>query len=303
MPVSFSNSQLNYFVRVAEAGQISRAARTLYVAQPALSQAIARLERQLGVELLERHPRGVTLTSAGEIFFEKARAALEAEAQAAATARSLARCGSGLIELGFLGSPPPLIAPAILEAFTSAYADVDVSFRELRFPTCSTAEWLADVDLALCYSPTPHEEVEIQPLWSEPRAVLLDRTHRLAARTELSVEDVLDERFYGHHPTVDETWVEFWNLGDHRGGPPLSITSDTPANALELVAAITAGHAISTFPWAVAKTVAGLVPSLAAIPLRDAAPATCSLVWRTPPDNSLTSVFVQTTRELLPPSA
>jgi molybdenum-dependent DNA-binding transcriptional regulator ModE len=113
-------SHLAYFVKVAETGQITHAARILHVAQPALSQAIAQLEAQLGVKLLERHPRGVSLTPAGEIFLEKARIALDAQADAAATAASLARDLRGAMQIGFLSIPPMLMAPNLLEAFGRA---------------------------------------------------------------------------------------------------------------------------------------------------------------------------------------
>src|SRR5689334_3607587 len=61
-------SQLHYFVVIAEEGQVTRAARRLNVAQPALSQAVSQLERQLGFTLFERHARGVTLTTAAREF-------------------------------------------------------------------------------------------------------------------------------------------------------------------------------------------------------------------------------------------
>jgi DNA-binding transcriptional LysR family regulator len=66
--MSFKRGHLLYYVTVAEAGQITRAARRLHVAQPALSRAITQLESDLGFKLLERHARGVTLTPAGEAF-------------------------------------------------------------------------------------------------------------------------------------------------------------------------------------------------------------------------------------------
>src|SRR6202035_2948495 len=96
----FKRGQLLYFVTVAEEGQITRAAARLHVAQPALSQAIAQLEEELGIELLERHPRGVTLTAAGEAFLPKARAAVAADADAALAAEWLARSSEGTIEFG-----------------------------------------------------------------------------------------------------------------------------------------------------------------------------------------------------------
>jgi DNA-binding transcriptional LysR family regulator len=84
----FSQVQLRYFVTVAEEGQITRAARRLHIAQPALSQALAQLEAELDIVLFERHPRGVTLTPAGEAFLVKARAALAAEAETVQVALS-----------------------------------------------------------------------------------------------------------------------------------------------------------------------------------------------------------------------
>ena len=63
---------LRYFVAVGETRNLSRAAAELHVAQPALSRQIRDLERELGVELLERHPKGVTPTPAGEVLIHGA---------------------------------------------------------------------------------------------------------------------------------------------------------------------------------------------------------------------------------------
>src|SRR5450631_1288758 len=98
--VAFRNRQLEYFVAVADEGQITRVAAKLHIAQPALSQAISQLETEMGVKLLERHPRGVSLTAAGEMFYPKARAVVDRETEAASVAHSLRRASSGTIELG-----------------------------------------------------------------------------------------------------------------------------------------------------------------------------------------------------------
>jgi DNA-binding transcriptional LysR family regulator len=294
-----SPRDLHYFVAVAEAGQISRAAKRLYIAQPALSQAISRLERRLGLELLHRHPRGVTLTPAGRIIFEKATVAVKAGAEALATARSLSRGQGGVLELGFLSSPPPLLAPGPLEVFRAGNPGARVCFRELGFPVAPITDWLSEVDLALCYACTPRDGVEVMSLWIEPRAVLLHSGHRLAGRGELLVSEVLDETFYGNHPATDPAWARIWSLDDHRGEPPLHVTEDTPANALEMVAAITAGHAVTAVPNSVAETIASVAPSLSAQRLSDAAPVTCGLVWRAEPTNPLTAAFVDATRAFL----
>ncbi len=130
----FKRGQLQYFVTVAEEGQMTRAARRLHLAQPALSQAIAQLEAELGLELLTRHARGVTLTAAGEIFLAKARVALAADIDAAATAQSLARAATGTLEIGFIGPPPTITEPAVFSSFAEGHPDVGVSYREVPFP-------------------------------------------------------------------------------------------------------------------------------------------------------------------------
>lgn len=295
----FSHSQLLYFVRVAEVGQISSAARSLYVAQPALSQSIARLERRLGLELLERHPRGVELTPAGRIFFAKAKAALQASAEAALAAQALASCHRGSLQIGFLSAPPPLLAPQFMDAFSSAYPEVDVCFRELPYPTAPLADWIFDVDLAICHSPVAQDGVETEPLWSETCVVLMNSSHELARRTELRVSEVIDQRFCGFHPDVDPAWARQWTLDEARGGAPELLTRDTPANALELVAAIASGEGICVIPGKVARTIAAVVPQLVARPLRDAPQSVCTVVWRLPPENPLTAAFVASARSTL----
>src|SRR4051812_7666276 len=90
-PVLNDLRQLRYFVAVAQAGQLTEAARRLDVAQPTLSQAIARLESQLGVQLLERENRGVTLTPTGRAFLGKAQVVVSAADDAEAAARASGR--------------------------------------------------------------------------------------------------------------------------------------------------------------------------------------------------------------------
>src|SRR5205085_9258967 len=80
---------LRYFVAIAEERSFTRAAERLWVAQPGLSTQIRRLESELGVQLFERHTRGVDLTDAGELFLERARTTLVAADAARATGQDL----------------------------------------------------------------------------------------------------------------------------------------------------------------------------------------------------------------------
>ena len=290
-------TQLRYLVTVAEEGQMTRAARKLHLAQPALSQAIAQLESELGVELLHRNPRGVTPTEAGEAFLVKARTALAATEDAALTARSFARGPSGELRFGFLGLPPFDKAPQLFANFNDANPQAQLSFHELGFPRGSTASWLAGVDMAMCFSPTPHPEVEVQPLWTEPRVVMVSKHHPLAQRTELTLKDALDETFLGCDPSVEEGWAGFWRLDDHRDGRPARVTADRALSASEMAALVASGRAITTLASSSAALVPKVVTDVVAIPLADADPAVLAVAWRRDHHNPLVEAFVAVARE------
>ncbi len=284
---------LRYFVAAAEDGSVTRAARKLGVSQPSLSQAIAQLESQLGVKLFARHSRGITLTSAGAMLFVRARAALEATDDADLTARSLSRAAKGALVWGFIGTPPMLEAPELFAAFLASHPDVELSFRELPYPRVSTAAWLEDVDVALCYSPTPHPDVQITSLHSTPRAAVMPETHPLADRRELAVADLLDEMFCGNDPSLEPVRAGFWRLDDHRGGPGHT-TADRILTPQEALAVIVSGRAIMTAPLSGLTRVLAAVPGVVAIPVRDAHPATLTLAWLTDRANPLIDSLAST---------
>ena len=295
----FRLEQLRYFVAVAEEGQFTRAARDLHVAQPALSQAIANLESELGVELLTRHARGVTPTPAGETFLAKSRVALAATRDAAMTARSLARAAAGTLEFGFVGLPPMADAPHLFAAFAEAEPEAVLSFRGLPYPRGSLASWLADVDVALCHSPTADPEVQVFPLWGEQRFVVAPGDHPLARRRELVVGEVLDETYVGSHLGVDPEWAGFWRLDDHRGGPAPNVTGDRALGLAATVATIACGRAITTVPASQARAVGDLLTGVVTIPLRDARPAVLSLLWRRDVHNPLVRSLASVAKSLV----
>src|SRR5208283_4403329 len=94
---------LRYFVAIAEERSFTRAAERLWVAQPGLSTQMRRLEAELGVQLFERHTRGVDLSQAGKLFLERARVAIAAADTAAATGRDLDAGVIGSVRLGVAG--------------------------------------------------------------------------------------------------------------------------------------------------------------------------------------------------------
>lgn len=264
---------------------MTRAAHKLHVTQPALSHAIAQLERRLGVKLLERHAHGVSLTEAGEAFLAKTRPALAAVAEAELAAQPLATTTGGVIEFGFLGVPPGLDSPGPLADFSQTHPATELRFRELPFPFAPTASWLAEVDVAICHAPPVDPGVWSQELRREPRVVLAPSRHPLAQRSELCVADVLEETFVGMHPSVEPTWAGFWSLDDHRGAPAKRVTLDRARNPQELLASLAVHCAITTAPGYASQVLSSVLTGVVAIPLRDADPSTITLVGHAETNN------------------
>src|SRR3954453_7410078 len=117
---------LRYFVAIAEERSFTRAAERLWVAQPGLSTQIRRLEEELGVQLFERHTRGVDLTDAGELFLERARVALAAAEDALATGRDLAAGLVGSLRVGLATPAHCSLAHELLETFARERPNVEV---------------------------------------------------------------------------------------------------------------------------------------------------------------------------------
>ncbi len=299
----FRRDQLRYFVTVAEEGQVTRAAAKLHMAQPALSQAITNLEEDIGFKLFERHARGVSLTPAGEVFLEKARLAVEAEQMVVQAGNALARAAHGAIEFGYLGLPPALTNPDLVDAVTAAHPNLELDLHELPFPSLPTAAWLADVDVAIASRPTSGQDVWTLPLTVMPRVVLAPLTHRLAGRSEVAVADVLDETFIGFHSSVDPAWAGFWSLDDHRGGPPPRVTLERSSNAHERFAVIASGQAVTTMPERHAAVVAKVLPTVVLIPLTDAHPTVLTLIGREDRRNESVDSLVAVARNSASPAA
>src|SRR5215208_4404004 len=118
---------LRYFVAIAEERSFTRAAERLWITQPGLSQQMRALERELGVQLLERHPRGISLTQAGELFLERARIALAATDAAAATGGDLRAGVIGSVRLGMAGGPGWPLTSDFLRRFSRERSGVELS--------------------------------------------------------------------------------------------------------------------------------------------------------------------------------
>jgi DNA-binding transcriptional LysR family regulator len=185
---------LRYFVAIAEERSFTRAAERLWVAQPGLSTQIRRLEAELGVQLFDRHTRGVDLTDAGELFLERARAALAAADAASATGSDLKHGVVGTVRLGIATGARWHQTSALLERFTRERGAVELTVVECH----GGALWreLRDGRLDALVAPSCYSSADLQrlELGTEPWVVLVGTGHRLAHAGALSASDLHGER-------------------------------------------------------------------------------------------------------------
>jgi DNA-binding transcriptional LysR family regulator len=184
---------LRNFVAIAEEGSVTRAAERLWIAQPGLSTQMRRLEGELGVQLLERHTRGISLTQAGELFLQRARVALTAADAAAATGHDLAAGVIGSVRLGVAGGPGWPAASAFLERFSRERPGVELSVLQGYGGTL----WrdLRDGRLDALLTPTGSPAgMKALDLGSAEWVVLIGTGHPLAGIGPVDARDLGGER-------------------------------------------------------------------------------------------------------------
>jgi DNA-binding transcriptional LysR family regulator len=184
---------LRYFLAVSEELHFGRAAQRLHIAQPPLSQAIRKLEHELGVSLLRRTSRVVTQTEAGRVFAEEARNVLAAFDRALAEARKAGGVGTKLR----IGCALNLAIERLLR-FLTALHEIEPAL-EAHVSHLVASEQVqrlrrGDLDLAIFFYAEDYDDVEMRPLFAgEPMAVYLPRDHPLAAKAAIQPADLHDE--------------------------------------------------------------------------------------------------------------
>ncbi|AIY42384.1 LysR family regulatory protein [Collimonas arenae] len=122
--------QLRYFVAIVDHGSLSRAARVLHIAQPALTQQIKQLEDELAAQLLHRSAQGVIATDAGKIFYEHAQAILKQVSDARSAVAQSTDKPTGTVALGIPQSVSGILALPLLTAMRARYPDISLQLTE-----------------------------------------------------------------------------------------------------------------------------------------------------------------------------
>ena len=190
---------LRYFVAVAEECHFGRAAARLHMAQPPLSQQIKQLEKELGVQLLERSTRKVSLTPAGERYLERARTVLAAVESAGAEAQRVAEGEIGHLSIGFVGSATYSLLPVLARALREEFPGISFEFRgEMLVPDLVAGLHSGSLDLAVIRPPVGEPDLDLRLLRSDRLVAALPEGHPLAAHECVAVVDLRDEPFISY---------------------------------------------------------------------------------------------------------
>jgi DNA-binding transcriptional LysR family regulator len=185
--------QLRCFIAVAEEMHFGRAAERLHMAPTALSRLVRTLENEIGVTLLTRTTRAVTLTRAGLGFLDDAKSILVRTEDAARSARETAT-GSGMIlRIGAIDSASASFLPAALNGLRTKYPTVNIQLSEAMTGPQLQMLRTGRLDLALIRAPSTQSEFPFEVLRVEKLVALLPVNHRLASKERVSIADLAED--------------------------------------------------------------------------------------------------------------
>jgi LysR family nitrogen assimilation transcriptional regulator len=225
---------LRYFVKIVEAGSFSRAAATIHVAQSALSQQIAELEERIGLSLLQRNPRGVRPTAAGEVFYREASAVLRQLEQLPSLLRASSGETEGAVSLGFAISISVAMCGPFLETCRAQLPKVTLKFADGDSESLGARITANNLDMALVYEDEFVPTFSRKPLYRQRLFLVSAKTSAIPA-TSISLDKiarlplVLPSLPNGRRRLVDRAFI------DAGLSPNLIAETDTLSSELSAV--------------------------------------------------------------------
>jgi DNA-binding transcriptional LysR family regulator len=286
---------VRYLVAVVDEGHFGRAAQRLYISAPALSQQVRKLERALGVALIDRSAHPLRPTPAGERFLAEAREALAAADRAVATVSAHRREQITTLRIGFMTASAGPRIRQIVDEVRHEVPGVFVQLVELSWPQQASAVRDGVVDASLVRPPVKDTTgLRFDVVQLENRVVALPVTHSLAAREAVTIDD-LDGEPHVAGDEVDPAWVRWWACDPRPSGVPVRYGPSvrTMDELLEVVAArqaiaITGGFVPESYRH----------PEVTFVPLVDVEPCPLSLCTRAADSSSLVASLRRAARSL-----
>jgi LysR family hydrogen peroxide-inducible transcriptional activator len=184
---------LRYLLAVAEERHFGRAAAKCFVSQPTLSAQLRKLEDALGIQLIERRPRQVTLTEAGQEIAARARTMLQSGEAIVSLAQARRDPLAGTLRVGLLPTIGPYLLPLVALKLRRALPRLELLLYE--YPTAAILERLrsAELDLGILALPVTGENLAARELYREPFVLAVPEGHALCRKERVQVTDLSGE--------------------------------------------------------------------------------------------------------------
>lgn len=183
--------QLRYFAQIVESGSLSKASRQLFVAQPALSQQLSKLESEVGKPLLNRSSKGVAPTDNGLALYHHARFMLRQLDQALSIARQDSKAVQGMVSVGLPATTVSALGLPLVRRIRERYPSILLNVVEGMSGHLGQMMRMGQLDLAVLFASDVAPDVSVEPLLDEELFVMLPKHSTLVAsrRTSLAIAE------------------------------------------------------------------------------------------------------------------
>ncbi|MEY8309293.1 LysR family transcriptional regulator [Erysipelotrichaceae bacterium 51-3] len=202
-------NQLQYFCKVAEFENYRAASETVHVSQPSLSRSIASLEEELGISLFDKKGRGVILTKAGRIFYEKAIQIVNACRDVESRMIEMSR-GGGKIDIGYIFPLAGRFIPHRVRSFLDLPGNESIKFSFWQSHTPAIMKRIESGNLDVGFGGyTDKTDLNYFPVETQEFVIITPKNHPLADQNEISIEE------YARHPIIGydrQSWMGIHTL-------------------------------------------------------------------------------------------
>lgn len=265
--------QIRYLLEVARRGGFTRAAESLQIAQSALSVAVAKLERELGVKLIDRTKRGAAVTPEGRSFVERAAHVERQVRDLELEMRELQGLAHGEVRLGIPSMLATYAFLPVVAAFRARHPGLRLSVHADGAQNIQRRVSAGELDIGVVGRQGISEPLVFRPLLRDEVVVCVARAHRLASRRFVRVEDLAEEPLL----LFREGFLQRAMLEDAFGERGLAPRISLETNLVPLLLdAAARGTGVTTFLRMVAET----EPRLVALPLKPRLYVDAGLAWR-----------------------
>jgi LysR family hydrogen peroxide-inducible transcriptional activator len=269
---------LRYLVAVADTRHFGRAAERSFVSQPTLSAQLKKLEEYLGVQLIERAPKRVQLTAAGEEIVERARLILGASDEIVELARGHLDPLSGRLRVALLPTIGPYLLPHVAARLRKQLPRLELMLYEYQTDLMLEKLHSGEIDVGILALPVPMDGLDSYELYKEPFTVAMPTAHKLAQRSTIKVADLSHETLLlleDGHCLRDQAL-------DICAGTDVHEKQDFRATSLETLRQMVAsGVGITLLPELAARGAYGNARGVAIRPFAKPVPTrTIGAVWR-----------------------